>query len=80
MEERLKELTTKFEIARLDQVGILSRMEGIAVEISNAEKNEEYLNKLVADLDNLLTRLKSNKKLMLEVIEGMNRLQDELGE
>jgi hypothetical protein len=80
MEERLKELATKFEIARLDQVGILARMEGLAVEISNAEKNEEYLNKLLADLDNLLTRLKSNKKLMLEVIEGMNRLQDELGE
>jgi hypothetical protein len=80
MEERLNNLLAKFEIARLDQVGILARMEGLAVEIRNAEADEEYLTKLVADLDNMLERLKSNKKLMLEVIEGMDSIQRELNQ
>lgn len=80
MEERLNNLLAKFEIAKLDQVGILARMEGLAIEIRNAEADEEYLNKLIADLDNMLDRLKSNKKLMLEVIQGMDEIQKELNQ
>jgi hypothetical protein len=81
MNERLQELMAQLKLVGLDHVGILSRMEGIELEMKNTKMDEEYLAKLTTDLDDLIARLRSNKALMMEIKKGMDELRkDYLGE
>lgn len=80
MEERLNQIHSKMKLARLDQVGILSRLEGLTVEVKNISGTEEELEKLLADIDNLLARLASNKKLMLELVKELTEIKKEFDE